>query len=588
MKKIIWTILFSIIIFGCNNKTMKKPESLIIKIIQTTDIHGAIFPEDLINQTKRIGSMAQVLTFVKQERKNSNQEVILLDNGDILQGDPTVYYYNFENTDSTHLLAEVMNYMNYDAGTIGNHDIETGHDVYDKFRKEINFDWLAANAVNIADSSPYFKPYTIIERQGVKIAVLGLITPAIPNWLPENIWSGMHFEDMIESAKKWVKIIQEKENPDILIGLFHSGINASYGNGDPNAPFNENAVKLVAEQVAGFDIIFGGHDHRFSNFNVVNQNGDTAIIMNPRAFAGNAAVAELQLVLNKNTSKYKIKTDCRIVSMEDYKPDSNFIYKFNIRHQEVKKYVYKPIGRLMNDIDASKALFGPSAFVDLVHKVQLEISGADISLASPFSISAHLDTGMLFVRDMFKLYRFENYLYVMELSGEEIHNALEYSYNLWINTMKTENDLMLKVQLDENGRTTTNNFGKAQLQNPYYNFDSGGGIEYIVDLRKENGNRVKITSLADGSPFDYQKKYKVAMNSYRGNGGGNILISGAGLTKDELKKRLLSSTEVDFRLIFKNWIEKNKKIYAKPSNNWKFIPEKWAERGKSNFLVINY
>ena len=123
-------------------------QTVTVKIIETSDVHGAIFPYDLKDNKETSNSLARVTTFLKEQRTDTNQIVFLLDNGDILQGDPVVYYYNFEKTDTIHLYANVMNFMRYDAATIGNHDIETGHDVYDKFNKELNFPWLAANAIN--------------------------------------------------------------------------------------------------------------------------------------------------------------------------------------------------------------------------------------------------------------------------------------------------------------------------------------------------------------------------------------------------------------------------------------------------------
>jgi len=155
-------------------------QTVTLKIIETSDIHGQVFPYDFINDKLSQSSLAQISTYVKQERTKENQHVILLDNGDILQGQPVVYYYNFEQPDTTHILASIMNYMNYDAATIGNHDIEAGHHVYDKLVDEFNFPWLAANAVDEEIDEPYFKPYKIIEKEGIKIAVLGLITPHIP------------------------------------------------------------------------------------------------------------------------------------------------------------------------------------------------------------------------------------------------------------------------------------------------------------------------------------------------------------------------------------------------------------------------
>ena len=266
-----------------------------IKIIETSDVHGAIYPYNFTESKTSNNSLAQVYTYVENERADKSQEVILLDNGDILQGDPSVYYYNFENIDTTHLLARVMNFMKYDAATVGNHDIETGHPVYDKFNNELNFPWLAANAINTETGETYFPPYSIIIKEGVKIAVLGMITPGIPNWLPKNIWSGIEFEDKILTAKKWVPIIKEKENPDLLIGLFHAGVDYSYDNQTADSPRNENASQLIAEQVPGFDVVFVGHDHHEWNFKVADENGDSVLILGPASRANSITVANVNL-----------------------------------------------------------------------------------------------------------------------------------------------------------------------------------------------------------------------------------------------------------------------------------------------------
>ncbi len=194
-----------------------------IKVLQTSDVHGALFPYDFIRNTPTDGSLARVYTYVKQERSNTNQQVILLDNGDILQGQPTVYYSNFIDSTNPNIVSQMLNYMGYDAATVGNHDIETGPGVYRKVERESSFPWLAANAVSTTTGKPAFKPYVVLERNGIRIAVLGLITPGIPKWLPKILWPNMQFNDMVESARYWVKYIQKKEKPQVIIGLFHSG-----------------------------------------------------------------------------------------------------------------------------------------------------------------------------------------------------------------------------------------------------------------------------------------------------------------------------------------------------------------------------
>ena len=140
--------------------------------------------------------MARICYYVNQLRQQMGKNVILLDNGDILQGQPTSYYYNFVATKKPNIAAEVINYMRYDAETIGNHDIEPGHEVYDKWMKEVKCPVLACNVINKKTGRPYTSPYTILHRDGVKIAIIGMLTPAIPNWLTEDIWAGLRFDDM--------------------------------------------------------------------------------------------------------------------------------------------------------------------------------------------------------------------------------------------------------------------------------------------------------------------------------------------------------------------------------------------------------
>jgi 2',3'-cyclic-nucleotide 2'-phosphodiesterase/3'-nucleotidase len=241
-------------IFPASAQSAPAGKSVTLTFIETSDIHGAIYPYDFVNAKPLATSLAQVASLIAEERA-ANPNLVLLDSGDSLQGQPTVYYYNFEKTQAPHIWSQAMNYLQYDASPVGNHDIEAGHAVYDKLYKEIKAPVLCANAVK-PDGQPYFTPYAIIEKAGLKIAVLGLTSPKIPDWLPPQFWTGMEFEDMVESAKKWVPIIVEKEKPDVLVGLFHAGVDYSYGGVTADTKYNENASQLVAQRVPGFDLIF--------------------------------------------------------------------------------------------------------------------------------------------------------------------------------------------------------------------------------------------------------------------------------------------------------------------------------------------
>ncbi len=582
-SKLNYKIVFTFILFFAQYSLIA--QTINIKIIETSDVHGSLYPYDFINNKTINTSLAQIYTYVKEERANKKQDVILLDDGDILQGQPVVYYYNFEKTNVPHICSQIMNYMKYDAGTVGNHDIEPGHSVYDKINKEFNFPWLAANAVNTKTGKPYFKPYTIIKRGGIKIAILGLITPAIPNWLPEKIWHGIRFDDMIEAARKWVKIIKEKEKPDLLIGLFHSGIEYDYNGQSADAPFNENASKLVAEKVPGFDIILAGHDHKVWNFTVKDPNGKNVLILDPSNAARNAAVATLSLNYDSTTSSWKKEITGEIIASKNYKPDPEYMNKFASSISEVKKYVSKPIGIFTKAISTRESMFGDSPFVDFIQKVQLGLTHAEVSFSEPLSFNAEIKKDTVYVSDMFKLYKYENLLYTLKMSGQEIKDYLEYSYGHWFNQMKNADDDLINFKKDSAGNIKYIR-NEAQLATNYYNFSSAAGINYTVDVSKPASKRLMITSFTNGKPFKLNKFYKVAMNSYRGNGGGGLLILGAKISKDEISKRLITSTQKDLRYYIMKWIEKNKIITPESLNNWEVLPKDWWLKGKEKDYKI--
>jgi 2',3'-cyclic-nucleotide 2'-phosphodiesterase / 3'-nucleotidase len=581
-----YAIILLLISF-CSSNLYSQADSIRLKIVETSDVHGAIVPFDFVKNKKAYSSLANVATYVNQERAKK-QELILLDDGDILQGQPIVYYYNFIKTTSPHICSQVMNYMNYDAGTVGNHDIEPGHDVYDKINKEFNFPWLAANAINKKTNEPYFKPYTVIERNGLKIAVLGLITPYIPNWLPENIWSGIEFEDMILTAKKWVPVILEKEKPDLLVGLFHSGVEYTYNDQDANTFRNENASQLVAEQVPGFDIVFVGHDHKGWNEWIKTNNDKKVLVLGTQSEARNIAVATIDFIRNKQTNTYSKNFSGELIESNKYAPDKEFSSNFSGAEKEVKAFTSKKIAQFSDSITTRESMFGNSAFVDLIHQIQLEYTGADVSFSAPLSFDATIKKGAVFVSDMFNLYRYENLLYKMKMSGKEIKDYLEYSFSIWFSTMKSPEDHLLLFKKDDKGNLIKDSHGKSyQLKGQYYNYCAAAGIKYTVDVTKEPGDRVNVISMQNGDAFDLNKTYTVAMNSYRGNGGGGLLIEGAKIPKDELKNRLISSTTKDLRFYIIEWMQKHPVFTPTSFGNWKVIPEDfWIKAKEKDYGLI--
>jgi 2',3'-cyclic-nucleotide 2'-phosphodiesterase/3'-nucleotidase len=500
-------------------------------------------------------SLAHIYTYATEQRQKEDTLFFLLDNGDFLQGQPAVYYYNFLDTLSEHISAKVMNFMGYDAGSVGNHDVEAGPSVYDRIRKEFSFPWLAANAVWSNTGEPYFEPYTMLKAGRKKIAVLGMITPGIPQWLPKNLWPDMEFRDMVETAKLWVPRIMDREKPDLLVGLFHAGTDASYG-GSTESYLNENAVMLVAEQVPGFDLIFAGHDHRVSVQWVTNPLGDSVMIIDPGShgrFAGEATIS-----LGPKGKRISGKN----ISMKEYEASEPFVQAFAPEYKAISKYLDDTITWLAEDMRGLDALFGPSAMMSLIHQVQLDLSGAQLSFTAPLSLSAVLERGPLLVSDMFKLYRFENMLYTMQLSGREIDGFLEHAVGQWFSTFSKPGDHLLQFEPGNPGR----------LVHPYYNFSTAAGISYSVNVSQEAGNRVQIHSLSDGSPFHEEVVYQVALNSYRGNGGGGHLTQGAGIPKEELASRMIRSTDRDLRYYLMESLAQQDTLYPVLVDNWDFLP----------------
>lgn len=545
-----------------------KTKTVQLRVIETTDVHGHFFPYSFMERKPLKGSLARVSTYVNRLRKEYGKNVILIDNGDILQGQPICYYYNCIKTDEPNIAASVINYMGYDAQTFGNHDVETGHAVYDKWIREVNCPMLGANIIDTKTNKPYVAPYTILEREGVKIAILGMITPAIPYWLNESIWSGLRFEEMTACARYWMDYLQKNEKPDVVIGMFHSG----WDGGIANPDYLENASERVAKEVPGFDLIFLGHDHTEHNSTETNALGQKVVCLDPANHALKVAEAQITITL-KGKKVVKKEIIGNIVDVSNEEIDEAMVQRFQPEVDQVKEYVGKRIGYFEAPVYTKDCFFGNAAFADLIHNLQLQITGADISFNAPLTFDAVIPQGDVCISDMFKLYRFENLTYVVMMTGEEVRKHLEMSYDQWVNTMTSPDDhIMLINERDRNGTT------QYVFQNFTFNFDSAAGIDYEVDVTKPNGQKVRILRMSNGEPFDESKWYRVVMNSYRGNGGGELLTQGAGIPKDELiNKRIVFKSERDQRYYLIQEIEKMGKVFPRANNNWRFVPEDWSK-----------
>lgn len=560
-------ILAALMLLICPNMKMTAQDKTIeIRIIQTSDVHGCFFPYDFIDRKPAEGSLARVSSYIKRLRNAYGDNLLLFDNGDILQGQPTCYYCNYVKPELPNVAASVINYLGYNAQTVGNHDIETGHAVYDKWISEVKCPMLGANITDTRTGKPYLKPYEIFVCDGVRVAVIGMITPAIPNWLNKQLWEGLRFENMTESAKQWIKQVKAKEHPDVIIGLFHSGRDGGITTGS----YAENATLSIAKNIPGFDIILYGHDHKSNKESVTCIDGSKVLCLNPSSNANYVCDATIRLnICNGKVTGKTITGDVCDIRKETV--DEDFMSHFKNDIDSVQAFVNRKIGTFRHSIHTRDSYFGNSAFCDFIHELQLKITGAEISFNAPLSFDTSINAGDVTVGDMFNLYKYENQIYVIRMTGKEIHDYLEMSYSLWSNTMTSPDDHIMLLEKNGNGR---NGYG---FKNLAFNFDSAAGIDYEVDVTKPNGSKIKILRMSDGTPFDENKWYTVAMNSYRGNGGGELLTKGAGIPHDSISSRIIYESERDQRYYLTKEIEKAGNVDPQPGNNWRFVPEEWTE-----------
>ena len=373
-----------------------EPEETTIKLLETSDVHGAYFPYDFITRQPLKGSLARVSTYLNEQRKLYGEEnVLLMDNGDILQGQPVAYYYNFIDTASTHVCAAMLNYLKYDVGNMGNHDIETGHAVYDRWTSQCRFPMLGANIIDRNTNEPYLPPYRILERDGVRIAVLGMITPAIPSWLPETMWSGLRFEDMETCARHWVEAIRKKEHPDVLVGLFHAG---------PEGNLLDNVIENGSQNVAG----------------------DSVLLINP----ANAArtLADVTLKITRKDGRIVSKSvEGRLADVTSLPIDQAFIDTFAPQYQATLDFVSRKIGSIRSTITTRDAFFGPSAFIDLPRCLlrSLGIHRPDSPTPARHHGSRHflLRPALVQCRNQGRRHLHERYVQPLQIREPALHDA---------------------------------------------------------------------------------------------------------------------------------------------------------------------
>ncbi len=532
-----------------------------LHIVTTGDVHGAYFNRPYVGDKTKT-SLMSVKYYVDSLRAAVGAgNVLLLDAGDCLQGDNASYYFNYVASSEPHIYPRLVKYMGYDVCTLGNHDIETGHAVYDKVFKEmqdLGIPWLAGNAIT-PDGSSYFPEYQVIEKGGRKILVLGYNNANIDGWLSPDLWSGMKHVSLVPLVRKRVRALKSRIKPDAVVVVVHSGT----GEGDGSAI--ESQGLDIFRNLCGADVLVTAHDHRPA---VVNDKKRCLV-------DGGARCGNVGHVVLGFKGRRVVSRNAEVVRLDKNKVDEKMVAMFDSEFEAVKAFTVRPVGRLDMPLRSRDAYTGMSDYIGLLHTVQLKASGADISIAAPLSFNGYVAPGQVIYNDMFTIYPFENQLFVLELSGREIKDLLELSYDRWI---CTPGEHVLRITDSPDPRTGA---PRWSFVNRSYNFDSAAGINYTVDVTAPAGSRINISSMADGSAFDLQAKYTVAMTSYRANGGGDLLAKGAGIPHSELSSRVVGRyaeiREFVYRFISSHELVDHALVDDRAVlGSWSFVPESVA------------
>ena len=521
-----------------------------LTVIATSDIHGAIYPWSYkIGESDDIG-LAKVAAMVKEAR-NENPNVLLVDAGDTIQGNTLTALFK-DRRDVVHPMMKVMNHMGYSAMTLGNHEFNFGLETMDAILSDAEFPILSANTIVRETGQPLVKPYTIKEIDGIRVGILGLTTTNIPIWDGDKVDS-LEFRDMDKVAAEYIPELEA--NTDIIIALTHAGLE---GRHDPSG--GDRARKVI-ENNPEIDLMITGHDHDPVN-EVIN-----GVLVMASADAGEQA-AKVKLSLSEENGSWVVDSkEGTHLEAEDYEADPETLAVAESYHNEVVEYVNTPIGHATGDFTPADPVEGipaaqvqDTAVLDLINRVQLENTGADISSAALFVADSTIDQGPVSIKDAARIYKYSNTLYAVEITGAELKKYLE-STAAYYNTYQP-GDITISFDPEIRG----------------YSYDMFQGIDYKIDISEPVGNRIKDLRF-EGEPVRDDQTFKLALNNYRYSG-----LSSDGIISNEPYYK----SEEGIREMIIEYIDEKEEIEPLVDHNWEIVGADLDHRHKDEaFSLIN-
>ena len=513
-----------------------------LTLLATTDVHGHVLNWDYFaNKPYPAGEelgMSRASTLIKGVREDKGADsVLLVDNGDAIQGSPLAYYYAKQEpittSGQTHPLAKTYNHLGYDAQVVGNHEFNYGLDLLSTYSDQVDFPLLGANVIDDADGQTHLDPYALVDKQvdgeTITVGVLGVTTPGSRIWDKNNLSGKVHFDDPVETAEKYVPEMKQK-GADVVAVLSHSGKDPNGQNWDPDQ-LQENVSTSVAK-VPGIDVLVAGHTHQNEPSQVVTRDdGSRVLITQPNYWA--RSVSEVGLPINLDThhvdwGETEPHADA-LATQGEVAEDQEIKDLVEEQHRTTIDYVNTKIGSVTETLSAKTSYYEDTAILDFISHVQTEtveegLKGTDyddlpvISQASPFSRTAEFPAGDITIRDVAGLYVYDNTLAGVEINGAQLRDYLEYSARYFKQTEEG-------AEFDPiDGTNAIDEVSESPI--PDYNYDALAGIDYDINVSKPTGERIENLKQADGSEIGDTDRFILAINNYRQSGGGGYPVDG--------------------------------------------------------------
>jgi 2',3'-cyclic-nucleotide 2'-phosphodiesterase/3'-nucleotidase len=535
---------------GAAARRPKTGDTVKVTVVQTTDVHARILPWDYLGNKPANVGLAKAAAYARRAR-SENPNLILIDNGDTLQGTPLGYYFALEDSGGVHPMIAVMNAMGYDAMTVGNHEYNFGLAVLERCERDARFPFLSANTYRTGQAEPRFKPYIVKEFNGARIGILGLTTPAVPGWeLPEN-YAGLEFRSTVEEARKWVRVLREKEHVDAVIVNTHEGYEADLDTGQINDSAFENQAYKMLQEVDGIDVLLTGHAHRHIEPRRVRSAADRSVLrpaLTAQGYRWAEYVIRIDLEFQRENGRWKLaRTDGQSVAMnDDVAPDPEITALARTAHETVMRWLDSRIGAAGEDFTTDTIYVEDNPLLDLVHTAVREATGAQMSLLSYLpGRYITLPRGPLTIRDIYKFYFYENTAVKLVLKGRDIRAAIEHAAEFYDPPRWDP----------EAGRFTLAPAPDFRM----YNYSTLGGASYAIDPSRPPGQRITHFTVA-GRPVDPDAEYTLAVSNYTAAGGGRY---------DMMKRGRWEKIPVrDIRALVIDYVRKHGTVYPACDYNW--------------------